>query len=142
MSSRNMSASQISEILRNAIYEGGSYVIPHVVHKLVRTKGDLLFMISLFKAQDDFLNKSRGQFLDWFFATNQTLAGHVHCSVATIQRARARMAYLGLIQYRHGHFHNGKATQYRILIDPFYLADREVGIASNIANTKTLAPNT
>jgi hypothetical protein len=81
-------------------------------------------MHALFKVQDDFLYKSKKQWSGWCFAANKLLAKLSRRSEATIKRARQRMAFMGLIQYRLGQFNGRKATEYRVLIDRFYLADR------------------
>jgi len=123
MQSRNMSQRELSQIFAEALSKR-SYCVPHVIYDLPLVDSDLSILHVLFKLQDDFLFKSKGHWTAWFFATNKLLAGYSKRSVSTIKRARCRLKYLGIIDYRLGSWKTKRATEYRILIDNFYLADR------------------
>lgn len=123
MRSQNMSPREISQILSEAVNKR-SYCVPHVIYDLPLTSADLSILHVLFKLQDDFLVKSRGHWASWFFGTNELLAKCSRRSVATIKRCRRRLKYVGIIDYRLGSWKTRRATEYRLLIDNFYLADR------------------
>jgi len=122
MQSQNTYAKPNFQTLNQAI-EYRSYSVPHVIHELSLKPSDSSILLALFKLQDDFVFMSKN-YWGWFFATNTKLANVSHKSKQTIRNSRRRLKYLGLIDYEIGCGLKGKATKYRILIDPFYLADR------------------
>lgn len=134
-----MSQKDILTILDQAVFRR-SYSIPHVIHEVLSRASDFDVMLALFKLQDDSLYKSRGHW-GWFYATKKNLAQCALRSLSTVKRARQRLKYMGLIDYRLGKSYNKKATEYRILIDNFYLADKFLEMGSERANTKAMATN-
>ena len=123
MQRRSISQKELSLILEEAINKR-SFCVPHAVYDLPLLDSDLCVLLALFKVQDDFLYKSRGHWKACFFATNKLLAQYSKRSVSTIKRCRARLKYMGVIDYQLGSWKQKRATEYRILIDDFYLADR------------------
>lgn len=95
----------------------GSYGIPHAIHELPLTAGDLCVAMALFKVQDDFVRKSMN-YGGWFFATTAFLSKNAKRHKSTIKRSTQRLKFLGLIDYRRGSWFGRRATQYRICIDP------------------------
>jgi len=108
------------------------------MHDIVYSASDMGVMIALFKLQDDFVRKT-GDCWGWFFATNQRISQISKRSKATVKRARLRLMRFGLIKYRCGRWSERKATEYRILIDPFYLADAAIGRGSTEPDTKAIS---
>ncbi len=97
-------------------------------------------MLALLKLQDDLLNEA-GHYDNWFFVTQARLTKLVMRSVSTVIRARRRLKFMGLLDYRLGRSAGRLATQYRVLLDPFYLCDKLAATVSLNNNTKTMANN-
>jgi len=130
-----MSHSEISQTLKDAVFHR-SYSVPHVIHKLPLLGSDQAVLVALFKIQDDFVFKSQG-YGHRFFATNKLVAEIAKRSVSSVKRSRQRLAFLRLICFRLGCYSQRRATEYQILVDPFYLADRAMGSSSS--NTKAIS---
>ena len=132
---RNISRSENSKALSDAI-EKGSFSIPHILFDLRLASADLLLLAALFKLQDDFLSKS-GKLSGWFFATAKHLSKLTRRSKKTLKRSRQYIKRIGLIDYRLGQFSKRKATEYRILLDRFYLAEKAQNIGVNYCPHKS-----
>jgi len=124
MRCENISPSESLKILSNAA-EMGSYNIPHVIDELDLRGSEKSFMVALFKIQHMYCQKSR-DYQRWFFATNKMIMKYAKRSESSIKKARRRCNYRGLIDYRSGSGLLGRATEYRVLIDDFYLADQMI----------------
>lgn len=135
---QSISVSRITEILQTAKSQG-HYSVPKVLSKLPLNSGERDFMFALLHVQDDFLLQSAGRWKNWFFVTTKQLASLAKRSESTLKRARQRCARMGLIQYRCGQWGCNKATEYQILLDTFYLANKLLEHGSNITYTKAIA---
>ena len=123
----SISQSESLKILSEAIWKR-SYSIPHVIDNLPLTNADRDVLIALFKLEDEFLFKSHGHWERWFFATMALITKYARRSESTVRRSRRRLMYMGLILYRLGQGQTKKATEYQIQVDPFYLADKAMGV--------------
>ncbi len=114
------------------------YSIPHVIHKILKNGSDLRVMIALLKAEDDFLfkDKRHGR---WFACSRKELAQIALCSESTARKSRQRLKAIRVIDYRLGRLGNHKATEFRILIDNFYLADKSLAHGLNVMHTKAIS---
>ena len=139
MQLRNTSTQANLKTLSEAIFRH-SYAVPHVIHDVLESGAEKDVMLALFKLQDDFLYKSRGHW-SWFFVTTADLVRISKRAKSTVKRARQQLMRRGLIEYRLGEWRRRRATEYRILIDQFYLADRMLTEGSADAHTKTMAIN-
>lgn len=122
MQLENISPRETCRILSEAVYKR-SYFIPHIIHELPLTSADLSILITLFKIEDDFLCGGT-QCGRRFIAGMGLLVRLAKRSESTIKRVRRRLKYMQIIDYSLGVWKNKKATEYRILIDSFYRADK------------------
>src|SRR3989344_7744817 len=116
MRSQNTSLRAISRILSETINKR-SFCVPHIIYDLPLTGADHSVLLVLFKLQDDFLFKSKGHWVSWFFATNALISKYSKKSVSTVKRCRRRLKYIGIIDYRLGAWKTRRATEYRLLFD-------------------------
>lgn len=137
MLSSNTVHSARSKILAEAI-DQGCYSLPKILDDLPLNRAAFDVLRALFYEQDDFLIQSiRKKYDGWFFVTNSNLAKKARISRSTMRLARFQLKQMGIIDYRVGRWKEGKATEYRILIDQFYLADRLMGSKVTFTKTKT-----
>ncbi len=121
MPSQNISTQTISKILSDSVSRR-SFSVPHIVYDLPLTSGDFRTLLALFKLQSDFVFKS-GDYWGWFFVEMKVWKKHSKCSRGTFKQSRRRLKRFGLVDYCLGNSFQKRATEVRIHIDPFYLAD-------------------
>src|SRR3989338_2498465 len=127
MLSSNTAHAARLKILAEAI-DRGCYSLPKILDDLPLNRGIFDTLRALFREQDDFIVRAkRRQYNGWFFISNSNLAKRAKISRSTMRRARFQLKYMGIIDYRIGHWKQSRSTEYRILIDQFYLADRLMG---------------
>ena len=121
MPSRNISIKEISKMLSDSVSRR-SFNVPHIIYDLPLTSGDLRCFLALLKLEDEFVFKSR-VYGNWFFLEMKVWKKHSKCSRETFKQSRRRLKYMGLVDYRLGNSFQKRATEVRILMDHFYLAD-------------------
>ena len=121
MQSGNISQSAILNLLSEGVHKGG-FTLPHVIFELPMPEAYRSVLIGLFKIQHDFITQCR-KYDGWFFAPADVVARSAKRSAVTVKRARRFLKAMGIIDYRLGSWQKKKATQYRILMDDFHLAD-------------------
>ena len=100
----------------------GDYSVPCVIHELPLNKSDLCVTVALLKLEREF-RRETNQRNGSFFVTLRRLSMESKCSTDSVRRSLARLEYMGLIHYWTGSWRNRRATEIKILLDNFYLAD-------------------
>lgn len=102
----------------------GGFWAPHFLLRpgIGLDKNERLFLLTLIAIEDEFLADKEFGTRD-FFATNKLVHERSGLSVRAIPLVRQRLQLKGAIAFKRGH--TGRATEYRILIEPFYRGYKE-----------------
>ncbi len=108
--------------------EQGCFYVPHFLYNddLGLTKNQRGVLYALFALQDMFLSKIKGRDLrGWFNISNKDLCWRAGICEDTLRVQRLALVKKGLIEYKQGY--KGRNSDYRILIDNFYLGNKFYG---------------
>jgi hypothetical protein len=97
--------------------EQGCFVVPHFIFSedAALDKHERLFLTMLFACEDRYLPHRKGK---WFFVSNPSANKRSGISERQVPRIRDRVCLKRLIEFKRGR--TGRATDYRIRLDPFY----------------------
>jgi len=107
------------------IIDQGSFYVPHCIYddSYGFNKNSRGVLCALFACQDMFLFKTKGDNLrEWFNVSNDELCKKANISYDTLSKYRRTLIELDLIDYKRGY--KGRNSDYRILLDNFYLANK------------------
>ncbi len=101
--------------------ERGAFSVPHILYAFEARldKHERLLLTALLALEAQFTTpNARGWFDGWFYATNVLVHSCSGISLRQIPVIRERLCRKGWLAFRRGY--TGRATQYRVLLDPFY----------------------
>ena len=142
---QNISTQKISQVLSETISRG-EYTVPHIVDELPIGSSERKCLKALIKLQALHISDAK-EARSWFPVRKKEWRKYSDCAKETFKRARQRLKYMRLIDYRSAGGRYNRKTECRILLDQSYLYDlvatmgKEVSTYKNTAPTETKAPN-